>query len=148
MPSLHPKINHEYLPDTYRLREFTNPKDVLAIGRIMELMEQVIARKGSFAERRISDSVLRISRSYTAELVYQAVGIWLYRYLIATGKIDVQWWDAFVPAIHRRMMAGIHWRGVRLDDQTPIRDLLERAQKATTTEEAAEILRSIAPQKK
>lgn len=148
MGVLHPdpkEINPEYDFETYRLRDVISRRDKADANRALKAMQQAIAGKGIYDDCDIVEAVFDICREIDPDIVYQAVGMRLYRNLVDKGEIDIPWWDAFIPVIHRRMMDGLLWGGVKPDDPSPIRDLFNKAQKAATTEEAADLIRSIAP---
>ena len=139
MGLLHPKITDpEFLP---RLRELRDSHDKSRTKYVVEYL----TKKLPYAGLSVGRYVAIVSDEVGSRVAYHAIGMRVYRHLVATGEIDVPWWDAFVKALFNRRNA-VHWAGARQEERKDIFALYERASKATTTEEAAEILRSIAPE--
>lgn len=141
MPLLHPnRENGTQYAERYLLREMRGEAEQARAAHVLYLTEVTLGKNGKMPHETIAQSICQLCAAYGAELMYQAVGMRLYRHWRQTDTIDVPWWDVLVIVTHEWVHETVNAGCVVSND------LLQKIQHAATTEEAEAVLQSIAPQ--
>lgn len=139
------QTSYDTRPEACRLREAADEKEEAKRNHVTYLMALALGQHGTLANQRIGQSVSQLCEAYGSERMYHAVGVRLYQHLIDTNTIDVPWWDVLITVMHNRLHEHIRSGLIRASERSPMSDLLDSARAAVTTDDAKEILESIAP---